>query len=453
MRKWLTHGVVAAALILIVLLVVVHQMHPPGIWMGEQLPPGRVQPQLVNAGDTAVLLAPDGSLWAWGGTETSLTNILPRPAMSQVPLRVGSEDDWIQIACGAEHTMALKNDGSLWDWGENDQGEVGQSNLKHHYSPPTRIGTETNWTQICSSLSHSLALKSDGSLWAWGVNNFGQLGDGTTNNESAPTMIGQDRDWRTIAACYWNGFAIKSNGTLWGWGFYNSSSGLQTNVLTPKQIALGTKWLSISATGNSMLALRTDGTLWLGAFELPFGFYSVPPGSLAQIGSDNDWTGVYAGANSIFARKKNGGWWVCGHNDRGQLGLGTHSVSVTYLSETLALLDALPSPQRLPFDFDPWAFGPGGQAAVLLRKDGKLWTWGVRMGAGKPGAVRQKFEAFVAPAVKRFPWLGFLIKSDIDRTPHLLWELPPEVRRALGTGPKSSTNNLTAGSPAHASLE
>ena len=82
----------------------------------------------------------------------------------------------------------------------------------------------------------------------------------------------------------------------------------------------------------------------------------------------------------------------------------------------------------------------------MLGKDGKLWNWGLRLGVGKPSRLRQKFEAFVRPAVKRFPSLGFLIKSDIDhidQTPHLLWELPAEVRRSLGTGPKNTTNNLT----------
>src|SRR5665213_1810674 len=184
MRKWVTRCAVAAALIPIVLLVVRHQLRLLGIQVGKPLPPGKVRPQLVNAGDTAVLLAPDGSLWAWGGTYSSLTNMFPLPAFSQVPLRVGTDTDWAQLACGTDHTLALKSDGSLWGWGGNQRGQIGQPNPALHHGTATRIGKETNWTQICACHYHSLALKNDVSLWAWGLNSMGQLGDGTVNNLS-----------------------------------------------------------------------------------------------------------------------------------------------------------------------------------------------------------------------------------------------------------------------------
>ena len=86
----------------------------------------------------------------------------------------------------------------------------------------------------------------------------------------------------------------------------------------------------------------------------------------------------------------------------------------------------------------------------MLGKDGKLWTWGKRLGVDKSGA-RTKFERFFAPEVNRFPSLGFLIKSDIDRMPHLLWELPPEVQRSLRTAPATAANNVTTTHPVDAS--
>jgi len=165
---------------------------------------------------------------------------------------------------------------------------------------------------------------------------------------------------------------------------------------------------------------------------------SDPRTDITLVGQDRDWAEVYAGYDSFCARKKNGTWWVCGLNYGGLLGFNPNVAE-------------LASPQRLPFDFEPWAFAPGISNSLMLGKDGKLWTWGKRLGAGKPSAARQKFEAFMAPAVKRFPSLGFLIKSDIDYAPHLLWELPPEVRRSLGTRPDSATNNLTTTQPADAS--
>ncbi len=211
-------------------------------------------------------------------------------------------------------------------------------------------------------------------------------------------------------------------------------------ILEPKQIEPGTNWLAVSANEYTLLALNADGSLWLkspNAHIVSKAFVPRPTWNLTQIGRDSDWTEIYAGVNSFFARKKDGSWWVCGRNYQGQLGLGTNVTTV-------------PSPQPLPFGFDPWAFAPGYSNTLLLGKDGKLWTWGIRLGADNPGALQKRIQAMLAPVVRRFPALGFLgkTKSAIDQTPHLLWQLPPEVRRSLGAGPKSATNNMTAGRPA-----
>jgi hypothetical protein len=431
-RKWLTRCAVAAALIFVVLLVVVSQSHPPGIWLGKPLPPGKVKPQLANDLDTAVLLAPDGSLWAWGGSDNSNMCVFSQPSLSQVPRRVGSESDWMQVAVGGGHTMALKNDGSLWSWGWNEHGEAGQASLTNHYDTPTRIGKETNWSQICAGGYYNVALKRDGSLWAWGRNSFVQLDDWTTNDRLVPTMVGKDRDWRTIATEGREGYAIKANGTIWAWGQGSDDLALD-------QIGSGTNWLAISASDVGLLALTTDGTLWVrgpGAHFLASAFVSRPTTNLTQIGSETDWAEVYAKAYSFFACKKDGSWWVSGMNFTGELGLGAGPVLVR-------------SPQRLRFGFEPWAFSLGIQTTFLLGKDGRLWTWGSRLGTRRPSAPRLKMHNLLAPLMDEFPSIRSIIESDTDWTPHLLWELPPEVRRSLGAGPNSATNDLTAGHSAN----
>src|SRR5277367_6706137 len=109
MRKWFKRCAVARALIGFVLLVV-SQYHPPGIWMGKPLPPGRVQPQLAIGFDTAVILAPAGSLWLWSGTDYGNVSSSPQPAISPVPRRFGLDSDWSQVASGANLAVALKGD-------------------------------------------------------------------------------------------------------------------------------------------------------------------------------------------------------------------------------------------------------------------------------------------------------------------------------------------------------
>jgi alpha-tubulin suppressor-like RCC1 family protein len=438
MRKWITRCAVAAALVGIGLLVVEYQLDRPGILIGEPLPAGKVRPILVTGYDSAVLLAPDGSLWAWGGTATHLRSLFPQPTISQVPRRIGAESDWARVAGGLQHTVALKADRSLWAWGRNDEGEIGQGNFTNRYGTPTRIGTETNWTKVCAGEAHSLALKNDGSLWAWGYNDSGELGDGTTNTRAVPSMIGTNRDWRMIAANGFASFAIKSNGTLWNWGLEGTN-----NVLAPKQIGSGTNWQAVSTFELTFVALKTDGTLWqdsLTANLVASDSISVLPDDVTHIGRDSDWSEVYAGAFSFYARKKDGSWWVCGQNLDGQLGLG---ISIT----------ALPSPQRLTHSLEPWAFAPGNGTTLLLGKDGKLWTWGKRLGAAKPGAARQKILSFLTPVMWVFPAIGLPFRKDIDRTPFLLWEVPTEVRRSLGTEPKSFKDNLTTNHSAEASHE
>ncbi len=389
MKKWLTRCAVPAVLVLIALLAVVRQPNAPGIQMGRPLPPGKVTPQLANAGDAALLLAPDGSLWAWGGTFDGITNLFPHLAISPVPRRIGLDSDWTQLAGNASHAVALKNDGSLWAWGRNESGQVGQGNFTNGYGTPTRVGAETNWTQICAGGDQSLALRSDGSLWAWGMNKNGQLGDSTTNNRSVPTMIGTDRDWQTITADYFNSFALKSNGAIWAWGYGRSS-----NDLAPKQIGPDTNWQSISAHSYTLLALKMDGTLWWrsgpNAPQVATTFVSGSTATFTKIGRDSDWAEIYAGWNSLFARKKDGSWWVCGQNFQGQLGLGTN-------------ITAVPLPQRLPFSFEPWAFAPGSGTTLMVGKDGKLWTWGVRLGVDRPSAARQKFRGLRFPGSEALP--------------------------------------------------
>jgi alpha-tubulin suppressor-like RCC1 family protein len=459
LRKWLRCSGAAALLVVLVLLAVAHQPHAPRIRTGKPLPPGKVRPQLVSNWDTAVLLAPDGSLWVWGETN----NGFPLSALSQVPRRVGSDSDWTQVAGTSGLTVALKNDGSLWAWGWNHNGKVGQTNLTNYYNTPTRIGSETNWTRISVGLwgGHTLALKNDGSLWAWGANDFGQLGDGTTNHRPVPAMIGIDRDWRTMAAAQEASFALKSNGTLWAWGEIRGS-----NTLAPRQLDAGAHWLSISPcdppSGPALLALKSDGTFWLnnlgsqpnwlGALALgqpgasntsasPVSAHPVsgPAPTSGQIGLEKDWAEVYSGATfSFYARKRDGSWWVCGDNHAGQLGIGVYDM-------------ATPTPQRLPFDFEPWAFAPGPGTTLMLGRDGKLWSWGRRLGVGKPSAARRMMQHLLRPvemALWRYPGLGGRLGADldrIDRAPVLLWELPPAVPCPGGRTDMRSTSIVPSG--------
>lgn len=159
------------------------------------------------------------------------------------------------ISAGGDHSLAIFNDGSLWAWGANGFGQLGNGTLVDGFAP-AQIGTDLNWESISAGGSHndvgndqsangghSLAIKTDGTLWAWGSNAYGQLGIGTTDDATAPTKVGTDRDWKRVSAGKLHSFAWKADGSLWMWGnnlngqLGNGSSGSSAaNILKPTRM-------------------------------------------------------------------------------------------------------------------------------------------------------------------------------------------------------------------------
>ena len=154
-------------------------------------------------------LKSNGTLWTWGsnwkGQLGDGTNI-----DRNTPTRIGVDSDWLAISAGALHTIALKSDGTLWTWGDNEYSQLGDGTGIISRYTPTRIGTDTDWIEIAGGGTHTLALKSDGTLWAWGYNYFGQLGDGTDARKNIPTRIGTDTDWTAVSAGAGHSLALKS---------------------------------------------------------------------------------------------------------------------------------------------------------------------------------------------------------------------------------------------------
>jgi hypothetical protein len=153
------------------------------------------------------------------------------------------------IAAGSNYSLALKRDGTLWAWGYNGSGQLGLGDYNSR-ATPTQVGTSTDWIAIAAGYSHSLALKRDGTLWAWGYNGLGQLGLGDYTSRNIPTQVGTSTDWIAIAAGASHSLAIKRDGTLWAWGYNGYGQlglGDTTNRLTPTQVGTSTDWIAIAA--------------------------------------------------------------------------------------------------------------------------------------------------------------------------------------------------------------
>ena len=256
----------------------------------------------------------DGTLWAWGKNQTGILGQNNRTSYSS-PVQIGSDSTWSaerhKLDSGKADMGAIKTDGTLWMWGgyqANDAyGKLGLNDTVRRSSPTQVPGT---WDKIALGDFHTIGTKTDGTLWAWGSNWYGSLGQNDRTFRSSPVQI-PGTTWTGDIVCNSEraSFAIKTDGTLWAWGGnYGGILGQndRTTRSSPVQIP-GTTWSIVNNQELSVLAMKTDGTLWgwgqnsngtLGVNNTTY--YSSP----VQI-PGTEWSDVIAsGTNSTFALKK-----------------------------------------------------------------------------------------------------------------------------------------------------
>jgi hypothetical protein len=228
------------------------------------------------------------------------------------------------ISCGFSHTIALKTDGTLWAWGGNGDSQIGNGGSQIVVKP-LQIGSDTDWKAISCGNAHTVALKTDGTLWAWGYNEYGQLGNGNTSEQNHPIQIGSETNWAVVSSGEYHTVAIKTDGTLWAWG-YNSAGqlgdGTQKNKSTPVLINIDTNWQSLSSGLRHTNAIKTDGTLWGWGDGVTNGV-AANKFNPAQIGSETNWAMLSSGEYHTVAIKADGTLWAWGRNSSGELGDGT----------------------------------------------------------------------------------------------------------------------------------
>ena len=252
-------------------------------------------------------------------------------------VQIGMAGNWRQISSDL-HTIGVRTDGSIWGWGFNDFGQVGNGNLQDEYAP-VRIGTDNDWKEVDAKGNRvSFGIKTNGTLWAWGGNINNWLGSGNFS-WFVPTQHNAATDRKTVSGGWAHALMLKTNNTLWALG-RDIAAGPHGPVDFPDiplQIGTDTNWASISAGFRVSFAIKTNGTLW--AWGKNDGIHGPGGGALlnagllgdgttidrpnpVQIGTDTNWATVSAGYFSVVATKTNGAVYTWGLNNQGQLGNG-----------------------------------------------------------------------------------------------------------------------------------
>lgn len=325
----------------------------------------------------------DGTLWCWGSHTYGQLGIGAPTGSGHdkgSPTQVGTETTWKAIAGLADsHTCAVKDDGSMWCWGRNNQHQLGLGETGGPQEvQPVQVGTDLDWDKVTTCGSPcSCALRTDQSLWCWGAllvfaaplaedpapisspavqwrsvaggdlhvcgidttnvlwcvgkNIYGQLGTGAFSiEETAPVVVTGGHSWRKVAAGVNFTCALELDSTLWCWGSnVQGQLGQGTmgyGINSPVQVGTAA-WLDISLGATHACGVRSDATLWCwgsnNSGELGQG--SISPAVLqpAQVGSDAWWKSVHVGSAFSCARREDDSLWCWGDNQHGQLGGGT----------------------------------------------------------------------------------------------------------------------------------
>jgi uncharacterized repeat protein (TIGR01451 family) len=277
------------------------------------------------------------------------------------------------VAARGYYTLALKGDGTVWGWGENKSGQIYDGTKDESKIYPSQVSGLSGATAIAAGANFGLALKGDGTVWGWGDNTSGQLGnaDVPAAPKVAPVQVKGLAGVTAIAAGAAHGLALKADGTLWAWGS-NAGGQLGTGARDENPhfmpLFVMSDVTALAAGPGQTYAVKSDGTVWVcgnnfyGMAGQPNTIFVVPtPTQMQGLAGVRS---VASSENSAFAIKSDGTLWAWGDNSYGQLGTGARNN------------DGNPAPAQVPGLSGVVSVTAGYTYVYAAKADGTLWGWG-----------------------------------------------------------------------------
>lgn len=359
-----------------------------GLWLsaaGAEVPQASGLSGVVAASGGAahtLALKSDGTVWAWGNNQYGQLGDGTTTSRS-TPAKVNGLNAVVAIAAGSFHSVALKDDGTVWAWGWNGSGQLGDGTppppppfadpwpdrFAVNRATPEQVSGLTGVVAITAGLSSSFAVKSDGTIWGWGGNWGGQLGDGTSTDRITPVEVSGFTRVVGIATDGGHSLALKSDGTVWAWGWNDLGQlGVGTtqnqHQLTPLPVIGLGGVVAVTVAAGGSLALKDDGTVW--EWGIPEWRIQSSPAQVSGLGSVVALAGGVApyicACGQRLALASDGTIWAWGNNEDGQLGDGTTTSRMM--------------PARVVGLAGVKSIGAGALHSLAVNADGTVWMWG-----------------------------------------------------------------------------
>ncbi|MCL2513563.1 MAG: bacterial Ig-like domain-containing protein, partial [Oscillospiraceae bacterium] len=333
------------------------------------------EPMIVTGEGYILALKTDGTVWAWGGGWEGCLGYGGYDYKC-VPIQVKDLTNVTMIAAGNFHNLAVKNDGTVWAWGSNEWDQLGDGTNVDNRNAPVQVKNLTDAVAVAAGTRHSIALKSDGTVWAWGDNGCGQLGDGLWTHNRTLVQVKNLTGVKSIAAGNGYSLALKNDGTIWSWGggwSGNLGNGEHDDKNTAVQVLnlTGADSISVLYNDTSLAFRNSDSSVWVwgNGLGVDFGGAEWDWNSNIPVKQPN-LTGVTAiarGESHHLILKSDGTVWAWGNNDCGQIGdpMGAswrdepiHAGNMTGVSAIAAI----------------------GHSSIAVKNDGTIWAWGGNWG-------------------------------------------------------------------------